>query len=121
MNQAQAGLLAITIINRHAHAPDEASKAHIRHTVLRHAAEIDPFAYVVEGEGFGAAAVRSALSLICIAARYPFPLKVFGRVEDAVPWMLNRPGQGAPRSSAVQLIDVANCLRGELLSGATIG
>jgi hypothetical protein len=65
--------------------------------------------------------VRSALSLINLAARYPFPLKVFGSVEEAVPWMLNRSDPGAARNSAANLVSVANSLRGELQSGTKVG
>jgi hypothetical protein len=119
--QFQGGLLAITMINPRAHAPDDVSKAHIKRTVLRHAARITAFAYVVEGEGFGAAGVRSALSLISFAARYPFPLKVFGHTEDAVPWMLDRPNQGLDRPSAAKLISAANALRGQLGANAAVG
>jgi hypothetical protein len=117
-----AGLLALTIINRHAHAPDDPSKAHIRSTVMRHGTEIRAFAYVVEGEGFGAATVRSAISLISLAARYPFPMKVFEHVEGAVPWMLSRPIQGARRpADPAKLISIANALRGQLQSDVATG
>jgi hypothetical protein len=121
-NQFQSGLLVLTIINQHVRAPDDASKTHIRNTILRHAAEIKAFAYVVEGEGFGAAAVRSALSLISLAARYPFPLKVFGGVEEAVPWMLSRPRQEAEHlADADKLIRAAKALRDQLRSAAAAG
>jgi len=116
-----SGVLVITIIERRVQPPDEVSRTRIRNTVLRHAAQIKAFAYVVEGEGFGAAAVRSALSLISMAARYPFPMKVFGVLEEAVPWMLNRPESGAHRDSATKLIGVAHTLRGELKSSANTG
>jgi len=117
-----AGLLAVTIINSHVRAPDDASRAHIRATVLRHAAEIEAFAYVVEGEGFRASAVRSALSLMSLAARYPFPLKVFGHVEEAVPWMLSHSTKGAPRGlDPAKLIAAANSLRGQLSADAATG
>jgi hypothetical protein len=114
------GILAITLIDRHARAPDDVSKAHIRNTVLRHAAEIKAFAYVVEGEGFGAAAIRSALSLMSLAARYPFPMKVFGRVEDAAPWVLSRHEQHTARAEdAVRLVNIANSLRDQRSISAT--
>ncbi len=123
--QFHAGLLVLTVIDRNAHAPDDASKTSIRNTIVQHAGQIDAFAYVVDGEGFRAAAMRSALSLIALAARYPFPQKVFGRVEDAVPWMLRRPyhGEQGPRQApaAAKLIKMANSLRGELKSVAAAG
>jgi hypothetical protein len=118
IEQLQAGLLAVTIIECGVRAPDDASRMQIRNTLMRHAGELKAFAYVVEGEGFGAAAVRGAISLISLAARYPFPLKVFGRAEDAVPWMLNRPQHGDRHASAPQLISFANSLRDELRFGA---
>lgn len=117
-----AELLGLTLINHRAHAPDETSKAHIRRTILQHAAELKAFAYVVEGEGFGAAAIRSALSLISLAARYPFPMKVFGRVEEAVPWMLNHPSRRASNASdATNLVNIANSLRDQLGSRKAAG
>lgn len=113
------GLLAITLISPRARAPDDASRAHIRDTMLRNAARIRAFAYVVEGEGFGAAAIRGALSLIHLTARYPFPLKVFGRVDDAVPWVLSRTEPRTPRAQiAAQLVSVASSLGGQLRSVA---
>lgn len=117
IEQLQAGLLAVTIIECGVRAPDDGSRLQIRNTLMRHAAELQAFAYVVEGEGFGAAAVRGAISLISLAARYPFPLKVFGRAEEAVPWMLNRPHRGDRRASVPKLLSVANSLRDELRSG----
>ncbi|MET0791245.1 MAG: hypothetical protein ABW061_06955 [Polyangiaceae bacterium] len=125
LDQFQAGLLVITIIDRLAQAPDDVSKANIRNTVTRHSAQINAFAYVVEGEGFRSAAMRSAISLISMAARYPFPQKVFGRPEDAVPWMLSRPHrseQGKPRApDAAKLIQVATSLRSQLSAVAEAG
>ena len=121
VDQRQAGLMNMTIIERHVQPPNDVSRTRIRNTVLRHAADIKAFAYVVEGEGFGASAIRSAISLMSMAARYPFPLKVFGHVEDAASWMLNRPGQGAQNSSPAKLIAIANSLRGELSAGIKTG
>jgi len=115
--QRSLPLLLLTIIDQRARAPDDAGKLAIRQTMLRHAAQIHAFAYVVEGEGFAAAAVRGALSLISLLARYSFPHKVFGRVEDAVPWMLSRPtpsGQSTP--GADELIGFAKSLSARLKS-----
>jgi hypothetical protein len=120
--QFPEGLLVMTMINSQARAPDDASKNHIRNTVLRYSTQIAAFAYVVEGEGFGPAAIRSALSLVSLAARYPFPMKVFGRVDDAVPWMLSRASQRLPRAqSSAQLVSVANSLSDQLRSVAAAG
>ena len=118
--QYPEGLLVMTLINPLARVPDDAAKARIRNTVLRHSAQIAAFAYVVEGEGFGAAAIRSGLSLISLVARYPFPMKVFGYVEEAVPWMLSRTSPRAPRAqNAAQLVSIASSLSSQLRSAAT--
>ncbi len=66
--------------------------------------------------------MRSALSLISMAARYPFPQKVFGRVEDAAPWMLSRPTHGERRTPSVaQLVNSAHVLREYLRAVAAAG
>jgi hypothetical protein len=125
LDQYQAGLYVVTIIDRNSNAPDDASKTSIRNAIVAHAAQIEAFAYVVEGEGFRSAAMRSALSLISLAARYPFPQKVFGHVEGAVPWMLSRPRRGEPSQQRApepaKLIKVCNSLREQLTSVAAAG
>lgn len=87
----------MTIIDSRCRAPNEASKTAIRNTIVQHSRRIGAFAYVVEGEGFAAAAVRSAVTLISLVARYPFPQKVFKQVEPSCEWTLARvppePGQ----------------------------
>lgn len=117
------GLLIGTIIDRQTRAPDENSRARIRNAVLRHADGIKAFTYVVEGEGFGAAAIRSAVTLMSMAARYPFPQKVFGRVEEAVPWLLsNSTHRVAERAfDASKLIEIAHSLRGQLRPSTATG
>jgi hypothetical protein len=44
-------------------------------------------AQVVEGEGFAAAAARAVLTGIQLAVRAGYPQKVFGKVDDAMPWV----------------------------------
>lgn len=122
VEQGRTPLLVLTVIDRRARPPDDTSKRAIRETVLRNAPHIQAFAYVVEGEGFAAAAVRSALALISLAARYSFPQKVFGRVEDAVVWMLSRPIAGdRPGLPVGELLDAATALSAELKSVAAAG
>jgi hypothetical protein len=101
-------LSVITIIDSNVRAPSEPSKAAIRATISRHSRNIHAFAYVVEGRGFGAAAMRSAISLISLAARYPFPQRVFSRIEDAAPWVTKDMTEGA---SVPQLIEMAGSMR----------
>lgn len=57
-------------------------------------------AHVVEGEGFAAAAARAVLSSIQLAVHAGYPMRVFGTVEAAMPWIaeLLRKG-GHPRDA----------------------
>jgi hypothetical protein len=53
-------------------------------------------AQVVEGEGFAAATARAVLSGIQLAVRAGYPMKVFSKLEDAMPWvsmLLRKAGQ----------------------------
>jgi hypothetical protein len=87
VEQSSGPISVLIIIDSGARAPDEVSKREIRTTTIRHGHGIGAFAYVIEGEGFGAAAMRSAVSLISLAARYPFPQRVFKSAGDAAAWM----------------------------------
>ena len=44
-------------------------------------------AQVVEGEGFGAAAARAVITGIQLAVRAGYPQKVFGKIDEATPWV----------------------------------
>jgi len=89
--ESTSGPIAIaTIIDSRSRPPDETSKRAIRATVSKHAARTCAFVYVVEGQGFAAAAMRSALSLISLTARYPFPQKVFANVPAGTAWLFQR-------------------------------
>ncbi|HYQ16596.1 MAG TPA: hypothetical protein VEQ58_12585 [Polyangiaceae bacterium] len=115
VEQWQAPLLVMTIIGASVRGPDDESKRTIKETLVRHGAHIHAFAYVVAGEGFKAAAVRSAISLISLAARYSFPIKVFECVEDSVPWMLSRPSPTTARAPKPnELIQAAHSLSDQL-------
>ena len=94
--RSEQPISVMTIIDGRCRPPNEASKTAIRDTIIQHSQRIGAFAYVIEGEGFAAAAVRSAVTLISLVARYPFPQKVFKQVEPACSWTLGRvpPGTG---------------------------
>ncbi len=44
-------------------------------------------AQVVEGEGFLAAATRAVMSGIQLAVRAGHPVKIFGKLDEALPWV----------------------------------
>jgi hypothetical protein len=108
-------IVVITVISHLARAPDEQCKKVIRAIIGAHRAHIGAFAYVVEGHGFGAAAMRSALSLISLAARYPFPQKVFANMSDAAPWAIrSTPGLVQSSVTCDGLVGVVGMMRGQV-------
>jgi hypothetical protein len=112
--QTNGPISVIIIIDSNARAPDEVSKRAILNTVFRHRAAIGAFAYVIEGQGFGAAALRSAVSLISLAARYPFPQKVFKAAGDGAVWALGHVPSSADHGVTVTAI----CLGVEAMRNA---
>lgn len=44
-------------------------------------------AQVVEGQGFAAATARAVISGIQLAVRAAYPMKVFSKIDDAMPWV----------------------------------
>ncbi|MEY4550418.1 MAG: hypothetical protein RL685_6613 [Pseudomonadota bacterium] len=102
-------ICVLNVIDAGARAPDEAAKAAIRRTVQRHAARVGAVVYVVEGRGFAAAAMRSALSLLSLVARYPFPQKVFPTVASSGAWITETMGataaNGPTPSTLLAIVD----------------
>jgi hypothetical protein len=88
MDQWAPPIAMLVVIDVRARIPDRDTKRAIQEMVTRHQSRIAAFAYVVEGQGLGAGALRSALSLIGLVARYPFPQRVTATTEDATPWLL---------------------------------
>jgi hypothetical protein len=120
--QAPSAISVLTVIDAGARPPDEASKAAIKATVLRHRRQIGVFAYAIEGRGFAAAAQRSALCLISLAARYPFPQRVFADVPGAIAWSLEQmPGTPAATLTARGITDALDEMRRRLTRVAATG
>lgn len=70
---------------------------------------------MIEGEGFGAAALRSAMSLMSLAARYPYPQKVFKSVGDAAAWILRRSGgESADGATVANILALVELMRQRL-------
>jgi hypothetical protein len=110
-------IASLTIIDSSgARPPDDTSRKAIRQAFARHSAKICAFAYVVEGEGFAAATIRAAVSLITMAERHPFPLRVFATVADAITWVLPRlPEHGVHDGPA--LVALADAMRRQTQHG----
>jgi hypothetical protein len=93
--RVEGSIVVVTIIDSSAPSLNEVERKAVRSTISKHKHQIAALAYVVEGRGFGAAAVRSALSLVSLAARYPFPQKVFSSVEKSAEWVVRASGPGS--------------------------
>jgi hypothetical protein len=115
LERSDQSISVITVIDSGTKAPDEVSKRAIRNAITKHCDHIKGFAYVVEGRGFGAAAMRSALSLINLAARYPFPQKVFATVQEAAIWIVHRtPTPEGVELTPEKLVAVAETMRSQI-------
>lgn len=120
MDRLEAPILVLTVIESGVRAPDSAAKAAIRQTVTRHESRIAGFAYVVEGEGFGAAAVRSAISLISLAARYRFPQTVGASAAEVVPWLIEKlPPAKRTLNDPRAIVQAVDAMRAELRQKST--
>ena len=86
----QAGVLVV--IRDNARPPSDAARARIVRLFTEFDGRVGAFAYAMEGEGFAAAAKRSALALILTAKRVGFPMKVFKSFSEAVPWIVRTLG-----------------------------
>ncbi|HEX2730966.1 MAG TPA: hypothetical protein VHM70_05150 [Polyangiaceae bacterium] len=111
VGKLEAPILVLTVIDSRARAPDAASKAAIAQTITRNQHKIGAFCYVIEGDGFAGAAMRSALSLISLGTRYPFPQRVTATAREAAPWLIKHlpPEQQALQeaSRVVRSVDLA--------------
>jgi len=91
------GVASIIVIDGSAKPPSEEIRADIKRAIAQAGPHLRGLAQVVEGTGFGAAAKRSALSVITLVARFPFPIKIFSTRREAAFWvkeMLSDPSLG---------------------------
>ncbi|MCX4242588.1 hypothetical protein [Paraliomyxa miuraensis] len=68
-------------------------------------------AQIVEGRGFVAAALRAVLAGVALAARAPHPIKVFGTLEDGLPWIQQQLRRGGYHDDARGVSEVLIGLR----------
>jgi hypothetical protein len=120
--EQQAGQLSVVvIIDSNAATPDESARKLIRAALQRYERSIERFAYVVEGRGFGAAAMRSAISLVSLAARTPYRLKVFASVDEAGVWLARAAREAGSALEERALGSLADSMRDKLKSLARTG
>ncbi len=102
---------ALIVIDSAAKPPRDAIRSEIHQTLSALGSQIVAIAQVVEGHGFLAAAKRSALSMIALITRYPFPVRIFGEVLDGSVWLAMQLPPGASKFESSQLMKAAEAVR----------
>ena len=119
LEQFESPALVMIVVDSSARAPDGPAKDAIRDVTVRLQHRIAAFAYVVEGESFGAAAVRGAISFIGMFARYSFPQRVMASVHDAGAWLFKeRPANGTHPNDPREIVRLIDEMRKELCTKA---
>jgi len=115
IEQLDSQVLVMVVIASAARAPDGPTRDAIRQITVRLQHRIAAFVYVVEGEGFAAAAIRSAISFISMFARYSFPQRVMTTVEEGATWLVRQlPATGAHSHDASRIVRTIEGMRAEL-------
>jgi Asp-tRNA(Asn)/Glu-tRNA(Gln) amidotransferase A subunit family amidase len=106
------GIGVLIVIDSDAKPPSEEVRELVTKVLRDMGSSILGLAHVVEGRGFMAASKRSALSLVTLVARFPFPIKIFDAADLGIAWLLSRMGDAAaPEVTAPRLLTVARDLR----------
>ncbi len=104
--QYPRGSALVVVIDPEARPPSQEAREELNLTIRSLSGIVVVGSHVVEGSGFIATAKRSALSLVNMLTRLPFPMKVLSSLEEAVPWILAELGdRAAPGLSSRYLID----------------
>jgi hypothetical protein len=81
------GLGLFVVISADAKPPSDAARQYFARSVTEYGQKVRAMARIVEGIGFLAAAKRSAIAMIQLVSRLPFPAKVFGTQTEAAVWL----------------------------------
>jgi hypothetical protein len=97
---AQTGLGLFIVISADAPPPPDDAREFFTRSTGELASTVGAMARVIEGEGFLAAAKRSAIAMVQLAARSPFPSKIFGTQAEGSAWLVQTLSQTAKRRYA---------------------
>lgn len=96
----------IVVLRSDVPAPKDSARANIRRVLVEFGTVVNAGAIVVEGTGFIAATLRSVLSLMNLASRPSYPLKVFGSLSEACYWLPRQIGGKRRTVSPLELLGV---------------
>jgi hypothetical protein len=100
------------VISADAPAPSEEARAHVRKAYPEFSRMLAGMVRVIEGEGFIAAAKRSAVAIIDLAMRLQCPTKVMGNVHEAGMWIMRQMGPADHRRyTALDIVAAVRELR----------
>ena len=91
------GVGLLIVISADAPPPSEAAREHIKKGLIQLSGVLKGAARVIEGQGFTSAAKRSALSLLDLLLRMPYPTKIFGSTSEASVWLVQSLGAAPHR------------------------
>jgi hypothetical protein len=80
------GVFALTIVEKDALMPAVIARDALAEFLANAAGQMILSAVVYEGSGFRAVAVRSVVNGLAMLTNYPYPHRVFARVDGAVGW-----------------------------------
>jgi hypothetical protein len=101
------GMGLVIVLNPDAPPPGEAARTHIKTHYPLISGHLRGLLRVVEGEGFIAAAKRSAVTLIDVALRLRCPSKVSGNVVEGASWLMRQMGPAQERQYSAQDVALA--------------
>jgi hypothetical protein len=93
------GLGCMVIVPAGAKPPPDAQRKAIDGVLTRLSSHLRGLAWVVEGRGFGGAAVRAVLIGLSLYGRRPYPTQVSSSVDDALGWLLTKLGTDADQDA----------------------
>jgi hypothetical protein len=108
-------IAAMNVIDSTAKPPSDAIRVEINQLIANLSNKIVGIAIVVEGSGFVAAAKRSAMSMVTLMSRPPYPIRIFGDVTDAAAWLVSqlRQSSNPAKLDARSVAQAAETIRGQ--------
>jgi serine/threonine protein kinase len=82
--------MIMPVIDAAMRAPEEDARRSLARSIARFDTSVVAVAYVVRGEGFQAAALRSAITGLMLVARPSHPTKVFAALHEGAAWLQTR-------------------------------
>jgi len=83
----------IVVVRSDAPVPSEEARGYIRSWIEECQRFAKAGSFVIEGQGFLAAALRGALTTVTLVARLPYPLKVHGTIDEGAAFIVAKLGR----------------------------